>query len=92
MPFGGYKQSGIGRELGEYALEQYVFFPVPLLPAVADDVSLPATPPSRPSTSTSATRLKLVRPDDCGSVLIKFVLLVVAFCRCYLPLSVCIRS
>jgi aldehyde dehydrogenase (NAD+) len=22
-PFGGYKQSGIGRELGEYALELY---------------------------------------------------------------------
>ncbi|KIH55639.1 hypothetical protein ANCDUO_14199 [Ancylostoma duodenale] len=22
-PFGGYKQSGIGRELGEYALEAY---------------------------------------------------------------------
>ena len=24
MPFGGYKQSGIGRELGEYALAKYV--------------------------------------------------------------------
>ncbi|MGZ6503283.1 MAG: aldehyde dehydrogenase family protein, partial [Tumebacillaceae bacterium] len=22
-PFGGYKQSGIGREMGEYALENY---------------------------------------------------------------------
>ena len=24
VPFGGYKQSGIGREMGEYALEEYV--------------------------------------------------------------------
>ena len=24
VPFGGYKQSGIGRELGEYALDTYV--------------------------------------------------------------------
>jgi aldehyde dehydrogenase (NAD+) len=23
VPFGGYRQSGIGRELGEYALEHY---------------------------------------------------------------------
>jgi len=26
VPFGGYKQSGIGRECGEYALEKYVFY------------------------------------------------------------------
>lgn len=26
VPFGGYKQSGIGRELGEYALAKYVAF------------------------------------------------------------------
>lgn len=26
VPFGGYKQSGIGRELGEYALAKYVTF------------------------------------------------------------------
>jgi Aldehyde dehydrogenase family len=25
VPFGGYKQSGIGRELGQYALDTYVF-------------------------------------------------------------------
>lgn len=24
VPFGGYKQSGFGRDLGEYALEKYV--------------------------------------------------------------------
>jgi aldehyde dehydrogenase (NAD+) len=26
VPFGGFKQSGIGRELGEYALAKYVLF------------------------------------------------------------------
>jgi Aldehyde dehydrogenase family len=26
VPFGGYKQSGIGREMGEYALLKYVLF------------------------------------------------------------------
>ena len=26
VPFGGYKQSGIGREMGEYALLKYVFY------------------------------------------------------------------
>ena len=25
VPFGGFKQSGIGRELGEYALSKYVW-------------------------------------------------------------------
>jgi aldehyde dehydrogenase (NAD+) len=33
VPFGGYKQSGIGRDLGEYALAQYVPFH-PLLKSV----------------------------------------------------------
>ena len=26
VPLGGYKQSGIGREMGEYALDTFVFF------------------------------------------------------------------
>lgn len=25
VPFGGYKQSGFGKELGQYALDAYVF-------------------------------------------------------------------
>ena len=29
VPFGGYKQSGIGRECGEYALAEYVARRVP---------------------------------------------------------------
>ena len=32
IPFGGFKQSGIGRELGEYALAKYVFFPLLVKP------------------------------------------------------------
>ena len=29
LPFGGYKQSGIGKDLGEYALEKCVCFSLP---------------------------------------------------------------
>ena len=28
VPFGGYKQSGIGREMGEYALDMFDCFPL----------------------------------------------------------------
>jgi acyl-CoA reductase-like NAD-dependent aldehyde dehydrogenase len=55
IPFGGYKQSGIGRELGEYALAKYVLC-LPQSRCVADvGPVFAATPTSRPSTSTSGT-------------------------------------
>ena len=57
VPFGGYKQSGIGRECGEYALNKCVLaFPYlveprsRLIPCVT---FLLAIPTSKPSTSTS---------------------------------------
>ena len=39
VPFGGFKQSGIGRELGDYALQHYtetkaVFWSIPKAPGV----------------------------------------------------------
>jgi aldehyde dehydrogenase (NAD+) len=57
VPFGGYKQSGVGRELGEYALNKCVrvlsyLVRGRLIPCA---VSLtPATPTSKPFTSTLA--------------------------------------
>ena len=57
VPFGGYKQSGIGRELGEYALNKYVsLFPCALVSQEfdANDTFHLATPMSRPFKSILA--------------------------------------
>ena len=59
VPFGGFKQSGIGREQGEYALSKYVFVSVcARVPqefnALGTSFSHLATPMSRPSKSILA--------------------------------------
>jgi acyl-CoA reductase-like NAD-dependent aldehyde dehydrogenase len=55
VPFGGYKQSGIGRELGEYALSKYALNNLYLLRHSHSVLS--ATRASRPYTLTSVTLL-----------------------------------
>lgn len=39
VPFGGFKQSGIGRELGEYALEKSVTTTILVVPPNTNDLS-----------------------------------------------------
>jgi acyl-CoA reductase-like NAD-dependent aldehyde dehydrogenase len=58
VPYGGFKQSGIGRECGQYALDTCVVSSMPFIRCAArtwrnaDPGLLPATPTSNPSTST----------------------------------------
>lgn len=56
VPFGGYKQSGVGRELGEYALMKYVLWRTRNLRDADSLTPSSATPMSKPSTSISGKR------------------------------------
>jgi hypothetical protein len=61
IPFGGFKESGIGRELGEYALENYTEVSVPLSDLDPSLVYLSSAPthtngPLRSKLSTSICR------------------------------------
>lgn len=56
VPFGGYKQSGIGREMAKYALDQYVHYGSITIGPVCDLFKV--TPMSRPFTSTWASKCK----------------------------------
>ena len=55
-PFGGYKQSGVGRDLGEYALTRYVSFLLSWNGHNSLQFCVPAIPMSKPYTSTSVER------------------------------------
>lgn len=68
VPFGGYKQSGIGRELGEYALAKYVVDQgvlLLLMSAALIRALFAATHMSRPCRSTSACSCEW---ETCGVV------------------------
>lgn len=78
VPFGGYKQSGIGRELGEYALAKYVDLSVFCAALIRDPSA--ATHMSRPSRSTSACSCERVRAEASGGLAVFIGVFILSQC------------